>query len=557
MNIYKNLSIKWKLSFIFTIIIGIFLLGFFYVLKQFSSIEQDVNSLNTTSDSAIIVSQIGSEFRSKYIQVTDFIINGTYREEVFQDRDRQLVENLKSIEGNMTTDEMKTLYQQIVENNHTFNQLVNEIVQKNNQNVLPQLIELRRGNNDLLMQLVDLKREDARIAEATVANSIFSSRIGSIFAILTALIIGLISVLLFSRSIISKLNRITDTAIEISNGNLQTEDIAIDSKDEFGNLSKAVNEMKNGLQSIIANISASAEHVASASEELSASAEETSRATEEISKSIQEIAMGSDNQVESSDKATVAGNEINEGIQLISTKMTGVNKASGDTTTLSKSGFEVIEKAIDQMEEINTSTQESSDLIHQLGDKSKEIGNIISLITGVAEQTNLLALNAAIEAARAGEHGRGFAVVADEVRKLAEQTTSSSAEIKSLVDEIQAGIDKSVTSIGGVQSSVNGGLGFVKEAGNSFTQIATSVEDVSLQINEVSIALTTITERTAKMLADIHDTNQIAKEASEYSQNVAASSEQQSATMEQITTSASSLSKMAEELQLLVERFKY
>ncbi|MFA9558452.1 methyl-accepting chemotaxis protein [Evansella sp. AB-rgal1] len=554
---YRDLSIKWKLSFVFGSIFLFFLAGFIFVFMQFLSIDKNVTTLNDTSESAIIVSQIGSEFRSKYIQVSDYIINGTYREDFYQERDQQLVAYIHQVESNLHTEEMRTMHQQILENNDVFNELVYKIVSNNNEHLLPQLIDVRRNNNEIIMELVDLMRDEANAVQESTNTIISNSLKGSIVIVGLILLIGLITVILFSRSIITKLKSVTDTAKAISSGDLQVNDIKNDSHDELGDLSRAINEMKSSLRMIITNISSSAQQVASTSEELSASSEETSKATEEISSSVQEIANGSELQVESSNKATKSGKEIVEGIEQISTRTLNVSRSSLDTSNSANSGQEVIEQAIHQMEEINKNTHDSSHLINNLGDKSKEIGSIISLITGVAEQTNLLALNAAIEAARAGEHGRGFAVVADEVRKLAEQTTSSSSDIRHLIDEIQAGIDKSVISINGVQSSVNDGIGLVKEAGQSFKQIVTSVDGVSLQIEEISKLVKKITDKSETMLSDINETNHVAKEASGYTQTVAASSEQQSATMQEITATATNLSKMAEELQILVEKFKY
>ncbi|WP_051556565.1 methyl-accepting chemotaxis protein [Alkalihalobacterium bogoriense] len=556
MKMFRNLSVKWKLSIGFALVISIFLLVFAFVFIQFNQVEKDLQQVQQTGQSAVSVSEIGSQFRSKYIQVSDFLIGRDYRQEVYDDRDGQLITLLEKVEPEMTTEEMKQLHHQIKENNSTFNELVAAIIQTNDEQKLEQLIQTRRETNELVIQLVQILEQQSEQISLHANEQMEQAKLGTSIAMFVALLLGVAVVYFFSRATSSILNTLTNTATEISNGNLQVDDIAVRSKDEFGKLSTAINSMKENLRSILENISTSSEYVAATSEQLSASSQETSRATEEISLSIQEVANGSDVQVESSEKASLAAGDIAEHLQLISMNMENVNSSSSNTSIAAKDGVDVIKKALKQMQQIDSNTEQSSSQINELGDKSKKVGSIISLITGIAEQTNLLALNAAIEAARAGEHGKGFAVVADEVRKLAEQTAHSSGEINLLIDEIQAGIKDSVHSISSVKTAVHDGIHYVDQASVTFSDIVTAVENVTTQVHEIATAIDTINSQATTMVTHINQTTEVAKEAQSYSQNVAASSEEQSASMVEITSSAQSLAKMAEELQDVVQRFK-
>lgn len=177
-------------------------------------------------------------------------------------------------------------------------------------------------------------------------------------------------------------------------------------------------------------------------------------------------------------------------------------------------------------------------------------------ITGIAEQTNLLALNAAIEAARAGEHGRGFAVVADEVRKLSEQSAESSKEISQLVSMIQSETIKVVQFMEEMTREVDAGIGYVNNAGESFAQIEGSINEVTAQIQGVSSAVNQLAVGAKQVEQSMQFISGVSEETASGVQEVSASTEEQTATMEEISSSAAMLSKMAEELQTMINRFK-
>ena len=371
-----------------------------------------------------------------------------------------------------------------------------------------------------------------------------------------SVLIGAVIIYLFSKHISDPLLKVSHQINEIANGNLAVDDTNITQKDEIGELSANVNRMTSELKDMIGKVSDTAEQVAASSEQLTASAEETSKATEQITESIQSVASGAEEQVNSATKAEMSASDISKGMERITDRMESVTNASTVTKEKSESGQNTIQQTIDQMTFINDKTDIIAQVVNQLGNKSTEIGNIVSLITNVAEQTNLLALNAAIEAARAGEHGKGFAVVADEVRKLAEQSSQSAHQINQLIQDIQIDIKRSVTSMDEGKSAVQDGITFVNQAGNEFEEISRSINEVTSQIEEVSTAVEQITAGTHSMVSAIKDSSKIAEDSAASSQNVAASAQEQNASMEEITAAATTLSNMAEELQESVKKFK-
>ncbi|THE12329.1 HAMP domain-containing protein [Bacillus timonensis] len=369
------------------------------------------------------------------------------------------------------------------------------------------------------------------------------------------IVIGMVIAILIVRSITKPLNTLVQVTDKVSNGDL-TQSIKVKNNDEVGQLGNSFNKMLESLRQLLTHVEDKSQTLAASSEQLTASSEQNTKATEQVANAIQEVAVGTEQQTDMVRKATEVVTEMNIGIQQIEVNAQTVSRTSVEAMGIVENGEQAIKESIQQMQNINTSVSDLGKIIYSLGERSEEINQIVNVISDIASQTNLLALNAAIEAARAGEHGKGFAVVADEVRKLAEQSAKSTESIRHLIGTIQEDTKQAVESMNhGTEESAKG-INVVNNAGSSFKQIQKFVDDVSSQIQEVSASIAQMTQGAQQVVEAVSEIDEIARKTTGQGQEVSAATEEQLASMEEIASSAASLSFMAEELQDAVRKFR-
>lgn len=377
-----------------------------------------------------------------------------------------------------------------------------------------------------------------------------------LFTVIGSLLVGTILIYLFANHISKPIQAVNKQLAELSENNMTVENLSFKRKDEIGQLASSLNRMKENLHQMIAQISNVSHALAASSEQLTASAEETNLATEQIAGSIQQI---SDNAIQETQMAKVSestAQTMASNLETIQHHVEDVSKSANDSYVKVQRGKEEIQHSSDKMLEIQEKTTQAASAIHELGNKSNEIGNIVGLITDISTQTNLLALNAAIEAARAGEHGKGFAVVADEVRKLAEESNRSAAQISQLVADIQVEIKQSVQTMAEGEEKVQEGIVSIERTGREFEQIETSTDEIVKIAKTVLDSVKDVNEGTEKMVKAVSDTTQMVLQSSAEAETVAAASEEQSASIQEVASASASLSKMAEELSGIVSKFK-
>ncbi|WP_428839308.1 methyl-accepting chemotaxis protein [Bacillus massilinigeriensis] len=314
--------------------------------------------------------------------------------------------------------------------------------------------------------------------------------------------------------------------------------------------------MIDSLRTLIRQVSEKSHVLAASSEQLNASAEQNNSATEQVASAIQHVASGTEQQTEMAGNSANVVQEMSSGMLSILESTENVANTSREAAETVKVGEGAISLSIQQMTNIHNTVNDLGGVVHTLGERSREISKITDVISEIAGQTNLLALNAAIEAARAGEQGKGFAVVADEVRKLAEQSAKATETIRSLISSIQAETEAAVDAMGKGTGEVEKGITVVNEAGISFKKIQEFVDDVSKQIQYVATSVNEMNNGAEQVVDMVAGMDEISQKTAHETQEVSAATEEQLASMQEIAASAAALSNMAEELQNSISSFK-
>ena len=415
---------------------------------------------------------------------------------------------------------------------------------------------------DVYKRMTDILEEDkadsVRLARAEMAYSedVFSGvQMITIISLIAVVILSIVTLVLLLKNIKNSVDTILDGARHIASGDLRSK-IMLDGDDEFAHIAHQFNTMVESMQKMIRKIKTTATDVAGSSEELTANANQSAQVTQSVAQSITEVAEAAEKQVDIVHKSNETIEEFQKGLEEAITNQRHAREQTQATAEKAAEGNAFVQSTVEQMNSIAQTVQQTSEIVSKLGERSKEIGNIVEIISNISGQTNLLALNAAIEAARAGEHGRGFAVVAEEVRKLAEESQNASQKISELIQSIQDETDQAVASMEEGRREAEKGKENVTATGESFSEILKMVEDVKKASLVVSDHVLHLRENMGTIINGMTEVDASAKGIGSESQNVSAATEEQAAGMEEIASWSRSLADMANDLQTETDQFK-
>jgi len=376
--------------------------------------------------------------------------------------------------------------------------------------------QLRKVSNELTLQFGEL----AHSSQKWILWSVIA------MLLLTLLGFGVIFVM-FDRAIINPVTRLVGVANRIAEGDL-TQRVAVAGRDEMGTLAGALNTVSGNLNTMVSKINATARHLSDSasrivdvSGQMEKGAGEQAGQTQAVARSMEQMETTSREMSQHAEEAT---------------------RAAAQASDVAVKGGEIVRHSIDGMVQVSSTVRESAEKVEELARHSEQIGKIVTVIEDIANQTNLLALNAAIEAARAGEQGRGFAVVADEVRGLANRTTEATQEIAEMVKVIQSGTEAAVVSMESGRKEAERGVEMANQAGDSLERIVQMVGELSSRIEQIAGASRSQSEVTHKVTTNVAAVAEISEQTEQDARLCAASSNE--------------LAKLAGELRGMVEQFR-
>ena len=534
LNIAPRAFLGFAFIALLVIVLGVFAVNRMSIIRQ-ASIDMDVTQLPSVTHLSVVTENV---LRLRILSFRVLVNREPTGLQEAQTRINVLVDKVRNAQASYAAlpagTEERALYQTFVTTLDNYLQAQSQMLELSRQDKLDEMRALinsriKDGTDQMgeqLNKLIAMNAADAKAASIQAGKYYDSAITGIIIVAVVAALATVLLAWLLTRSIVTPLNRAVEAARTIAGGNLSKR-IEVDGKDEPARLLEALAAMQTNLRKTIEQIAGSATQLGAAAEELSAVTEEASRGLQQQNNEIEQ--------------AATAVNEMTAAVEEVARNAVSTSEASNQSTHAAREGRDQVVKTVDAIQTMTHDVQNTSHMIEGLAAQGRDIGKVLDVIRAIAEQTNLLALNAAIEAARAGEAGRGFAVVADEVRALAHRTAQSTQEIEKMVAGIQNGTGEAVSSMQQSNQRTQSTLEMARAAGAALEQITQSIH----QINERNLVIASASEEQAQVSREV-DRNLV---------NIRDLATQSAAGANQTSAATHELSRLAVDLNAMVARF--
>ncbi|WP_247267632.1 MULTISPECIES: methyl-accepting chemotaxis protein [Pseudomonas] len=534
LNIAPRAFLGFAFIALLVIVLGVFAVNRMSTIRQ-ASIDMDTNQLPSVTYLGVVTENV---LRLRILSFRILVNRDPAGLQEAQTRIGVLVDKVRSAQTSYAAlpaeSEERALYQTFATTLDNYLQAQNQMMELSRQDKVDEMrtlinTRIKDGTDQMgeqLNKLIAINAAGAKVASTQAGEHYDSAITGIIVVAVVAALATVVLALLLTRSIVTPLNRAVQAAQTIAGGNL-TQSIEVDGKDEATQLLQALSTMQINLRKTIEQIAGSATQLGAAAEELSAVTEEASRGLQQQNNEIEQ--------------AATAVNEMTAAVEEVARNAVSTSEASNQSTQAAREGRDQVVKTVDAIQTMTHDVQSTAQMIEGLAAQGRDIGKVLDVIRAIAEQTNLLALNAAIEAARAGEAGRGFAVVADEVRALAHRTAQSTQEIEKMVAGIQNGTGEAVSSMQQSNQRTQTTLEMARAAGVALEQITQSIH----QINERNLVIASASEEQAQVSREV-DRNLV---------NIRDLATQSAAGANQTSAATHELSRLAVDLNAMVARF--
>ncbi len=561
-----HLSISKKLLSGFLVILLLLAIGTGISINRISYTDESFKQLIMGNvENAMLAKDLDILYLNQTREINNYLLTGDDSYLVqYEDTLKEANETIKAMQEAFVTPEEKETVNQLAAFQLRYDEIVRKAVafkKAGNEEGYINLLNTsgKTVTNVFRAKIVELDQIQEKVVFSGIESlgvAVNKTKLLVLLIGIFSFIIGIALALIISRAISKPIRQASEAIQKVAEGDLQVQPLKVKTKDEVEDLAHSFNIMVQDLREVVGKVYESSSSVAASSEQLAASAEQSTSASEQVSRMTQSSAEGNERQEGQFKELMNAIHNLNSDIQKVADNSKEMLELTDNTSLLTLKGEAFIDHVVGQMNLIQKSVMKASNSIHSLRDRSNEISQITKIITDVAEQTNLLALNAAIEAARAGEHGKGFAVVADEVRKLAEESKRSASQITTMINHIQAETNESVQMMAEENQQVVLGLEETEEANKAFKAISQAMAEVSNKVKDVTASLQQMIAVSDQIMEAVITAKQITEKNVEHSQESAAATQEQYAALEEIASAAQFLAQMAEDLLMIISKFK-